>query len=111
MSATLFYLARNPSCYQKLAQEIRSMFDNADEICGTAIPNCQYLRACIDEAMRMSPPVPGTLWRQLAPEEEAAGPLIVDGHVIPNGAKLGVNIYSLHHNEVGGTCMVKGAQI
>ncbi|KAF3023522.1 hypothetical protein E8E14_008136 [Neopestalotiopsis sp. 37M] len=87
MSATLFYLARNPPCYQKLAREIRSMFNNADEICGTAMLKCHYLRACIDEALRMSPPVPGTLWRQLAPEEEAAGPLIVDGHVIPAGTK------------------------
>ncbi|KAI0170996.1 cytochrome P450 [Pestalotiopsis sp. NC0098] len=99
MSATLFYLARNPSCYQELAREIRSEFNNADEICGTAVSNCHYLRACIDEALRMSPPAPGTLWRHLAPEEEAAGPFIVDGHVIPNGTKVGVNIYSLHHNE------------
>lgn len=101
MSATLFYLARNPSCYQKLAREIRPMFNSADEICGTAMPKCHYLRACIDEGLRMSPPVPGTLWRHLAPEEEVAGPLIVDGHIIPNGTKVGVNIYSLHHNEVG----------
>lgn len=111
MSATLFYLARNPSCYQELAREIRSEFNNADEICGTAVSNCHYLRACIDEALRMSPPAPGTLWRHLAPEEEAAGPFIVDGHVIPNGTKVGVNIYSLHHNEVGTIHMTKSARI
>ncbi len=48
----------------------------------------------------MSPPTPGTLWRCLAPEEEGRGPFVVDGHVIPQGTKVGVNIYSLHHNEV-----------
>lgn len=51
----------------------------------------------------MSPPSPGTLWRHLAPEEEGHGPLVVDGHIIPNGTKVGVNTYSLHHNEVSST--------
>ncbi|KAK9423577.1 putative Isotrichodermin C-15 hydroxylase [Seiridium unicorne] len=71
MSATLFYLSRNPESYRKLAQEIRTTFENADEIHGAQLVSCQYLRACVDEALRMSPPVPGTLWRHLAPEEEA----------------------------------------
>lgn len=51
----------------------------------------------------MSPPTPGTLWRHLAPEEEGRGPFVVDGHVIPNGTMVGVNAYSLHHNEVSAT--------
>ncbi|KAI1079120.1 cytochrome P450 [Whalleya microplaca] len=99
LSATLFYLSRNPECYSKLATEIRSTFQNGNEIGGKKLASCQYLRACIDEALRMSPPSPGTLWRHLAPEEEENGPFVVDGHVIPNGTKVGVNIYSLHHNE------------
>ncbi|ETS78855.1 hypothetical protein PFICI_08708 [Pestalotiopsis fici W106-1] len=99
MSATLFYLARNPDCYRKLSREIRTTFETADGIQGAKVTNCRYLRACIDEALRMSPPIPGALWRHLAPEEKAAGPLVVDGHVIPDGTKVGVNIYSLHHNE------------
>ncbi|KAI1635000.1 cytochrome P450 [Biscogniauxia mediterranea] len=99
LSATLFYLSRNPKCYSTLATEIRTTFQGGKEICGRMLANCHYLRACIDEALRMSPPTPGTLWRQLAPEEEGNGPFIVDGHVIPSGTKVGVNIYSLHHNE------------
>lgn len=37
----------------------------------------------------------------MRPEEAAAGgqPFIVDGHVIPPGTMVGVNTYSLHHNE------------
>ncbi|KAI0599977.1 cytochrome P450 [Biscogniauxia sp. FL1348] len=99
LSATLFYLSRNPKCYSRLATEIRTTFQSGKEIRGKLLANCHYLRACIDEALRMSPPTPGTLWRQLAPEEEANGPFIVDGHVIPSGTKVGVNTYSLHHNE------------
>ncbi|KAJ2977749.1 hypothetical protein NUW58_g7712 [Xylaria curta] len=43
------------------------------------------------------PPVPGTLWRELP--EDTGEPWVIDGHVIPRGTKVGVNTYSLHHNE------------
>ncbi|KAI0206084.1 cytochrome P450 [Astrocystis sublimbata] len=99
ISATLYYLSRNPNCYRKLADEVRSAFRNGAEIRGPALAGCSYLRACLYEAMRLCPPAPGTLWRQLAPEEEGNGPLIVDGNVIPKGTAVGVNVYALHHNE------------
>ncbi|RYP05843.1 hypothetical protein DL765_009717 [Monosporascus sp. GIB2] len=94
LSAAFFYLSRNPVAYTKLTQEIRSAFQKGDEIKnGTTLSNCQYLRACIDETLRISPAVPGTPWR------ESNEPFIVDGHVIPPGVQVGVNIYTLHHNE------------
>lgn len=98
LSALFFYLSRNPGCYRKLADEIRTVFRQGADICGgPRLSSCRYLRACVDEALRMSPPLPGTLWRELA---EASGePWIIDGHIIPPGTKVGVNIYSLHHNE------------
>lgn len=50
--------------------------------------------------MRMSPPIPGTLWRQLSPDHNGDTQLKVDGHVIPQGTYVGVNTYALHHNPV-----------
>jgi cytochrome P450 len=49
--------------------------------------------------MRISPPVPGILWRELAPDDDVNRPFVVDGHVVPRGTIVGVNIYSIHHNE------------
>lgn len=46
----------------------------------------------------MSPPVPSTPWRQLS-QAEKDGILIIDGHPVPKGISVGVNVYSLHHNE------------
>lgn len=46
----------------------------------------------------MSPPIGGTLWRNLAAREDGS-PLIIDGHVIPPGTLVGVNTYALHHTE------------
>ncbi|OTB01372.1 hypothetical protein M426DRAFT_323513 [Hypoxylon sp. CI-4A] len=97
LSALFFYLSRNPSCYKKLADEIRSKFTSGADIQGAQLSGCQYLRACINEALRMSPPISGTLWRETSPEY-AGKSFIVDDHVIPSGTQIGVNIYSIHHN-------------
>ncbi|KAI1387218.1 cytochrome P450 [Hypoxylon trugodes] len=100
LCALLFYLSRNPESYEKLAKEIRTAFTNADEIQGgQKLTGCRYLRACIDEALRLSPPLAGALWRELPVSDKETEPLIVDGHVIPPGTQIGVSTYTLHHNE------------
>lgn len=40
------------------------------------------------------------MWRELesVKKEEDEEPLVIDGHVIPYGTQVSVNIYSLHHN-------------
>lgn len=98
LSALFHYLSVNERCYQRLAHEIRSTFADAGEIqSGPRLASCRYLRACIDEALRMCPPLPGTLWRE-GVLDKVNSPLIVEGHYIPIGTELGVNTYALHHN-------------
>ncbi|KAI1410884.1 cytochrome P450 [Hypoxylon sp. FL1857] len=99
LAGAFFYLSHNPSCYQKLAAEIRSTFTTADEIqTGRQLASCRYLRACIDESLRMASPASTTLWREQDPTDNQNQPLIIDGHTIPRGTLVGVNIYTLHHN-------------
>ncbi|KAF3023041.1 hypothetical protein E8E14_012192 [Neopestalotiopsis sp. 37M] len=98
LSALFFYLSRHPEVYSKLAKEIRSTFANASEIQGgPQLSGCKYLRACINESLRMTPPVSGTLWREHDRNDKQ--PFVVDGHVIPPGTQVGVSIYCIHHNE------------
>ncbi|KAI0487709.1 cytochrome P450 [Xylaria cf. heliscus] len=101
MCGVFFYLSRYPECYDRLVGEVRSSFTTAEDIkSGPQLSRCMYLRACIDEAMRMSPPVSTTLWReQVRGDTGVPEPLVVDGHVIPPGVLVGVNIYALHHNK------------
>ncbi|KAM3544223.1 Isotrichodermin C-15 hydroxylase [Beauveria bassiana] len=95
MAATLFYLVRSPHALQKVAEEIRGRFANVEEIVhGPALGGCTYLRACIDEAMRLSPSVGGIL-----PREILAGGMTIDGHALPVGTVVGVPHYTVHHNE------------
>ncbi|KAI3316486.1 cytochrome P450 [Xylariaceae sp. AK1471] len=99
MAATFFYLAHHPGCYEKLANEIRCSFQSGSEISSSKLAGCRYLRACIDESLRMSPPIPGTLWREQASDDTDTSPLVIDGHSIPPGTYVGVNTYAIQHNE------------
>ncbi|KAK6844180.1 cytochrome P450 [Apiospora arundinis] len=100
LSAAFFYLAHNPKVYDKLATEIRSTFKSGRDIhSGEDLRSCKYLRACIDETLRMSPAATVISWRQIDPKDTSGEPWIVDGHVIPPGTQVGVPFYSLFHNE------------
>jgi cytochrome P450 len=94
MAATLFYLARNPQALQKASEEVRGKFNNVEEISqGPQLNSCTYLRACIDEAMRMSPSVGG-----IAPREVLPGGITIDGEFVPEGVVVGTPHYTIHHN-------------
>jgi cytochrome P450 len=94
MAALLFYLSRYPAAYRLATQEIRSTFTSVSEIrAGPKLNSCTYLRACIDETMRISPPVGGSLWREVD-----TGGAVIDGIPIPKGVDVGTGIYALHHN-------------
>ena len=90
----MFYLTHNTRTLSKLNQEIRNAFTDVEEICsGPTLQSCTYLRACVDEALRLSPPVGGLLPRQVL-----AGGMEVDGHHIPEDTVIGTPHYALHHN-------------
>ena len=64
--ATLFYCLNYPPALSRLKDEIRSVFADFDEIRSIQrLDSCQYLRACINEAMRLSPPVGAFLPREI----------------------------------------------
>jgi cytochrome P450 len=50
--ANLFFLLKNPGCYQKLVQEVRSSFESYQDITsdGADLP---YLNGCLQESLRL----------------------------------------------------------
>lgn len=94
MSGVFFYLANNPSAYENAAAEVRDKFSDAQKVStGASLSSCSYLRACIDESLRMSGSVGLPLWRESRLEDTT-----VDGETIPLGHDVGVSLYALHHN-------------
>lgn len=83
-----------------MAAEIRAAFpDSASIKNGPELSGCTYLRAVIDESLRMAPSTTITAWREEDPQAKSTEPFVVDGHVIPRGTYVGVNSYCLMHNE------------
>jgi len=96
MSAVLFYLLHNPNALARLEQEVRRTFDRAEDIhMGPQMQRCSWLRACIDEAMRMSPAVAGLLPREVL---EGGFSIPALGLHFPAGVQIGVPTYAIQHH-------------
>ena len=94
LAAVLFYLSRHDEAHNILNNEIRSTFPTIDDIRqGHRLSSCHYLRACLEEAMRLAPPAPGALWREVC-----MGGAIVDGEHISAGLDVGVCQYAICRN-------------
>lgn len=62
------YLLKNPDCPRKLCAELESVLD-ADEVSAPyyMVRHKPYLQACIDEVLRLLPPVSMNLLRHKPP--------------------------------------------
>jgi hypothetical protein len=52
-----YLLLTNPETLHKLTAEVRSTFKNEDEITLVSVNQLTYMLACLDEALRMYPPI------------------------------------------------------
>lgn len=92
LSGISYYLCRDARVYQKLVSEIRGAFTATDQITGRATEQLPYLKAVIDEGLRLYPPIAAGLPR-ISPGE------VVDGHFVPKGALVNVNPWVAGHVE------------
>ncbi|KAF2241119.1 averantin oxidoreductase [Trematosphaeria pertusa] len=93
LSGLMARLIWNPQCYAKLAQEIRSTFANEESITFNAIVNLPYLNACIEEVLRIHPPVPAGPPRVVPPGGDS-----IDGYWVPGGVTVSVGAWASSHN-------------
>lgn len=92
------YLSRYPHVYEKLAAEMRSLFAPGERIvwCKKLESN-MYLRAVIDEVMRLLPPACGVHWREAEHEGVIIGSSGGDGEAVsmPVGSDVGMSLFSV----------------
>ncbi|RDW64518.1 cytochrome P450 [Aspergillus mulundensis] len=94
ISGVFFHLLHTPSALSQTTAEILHTFDSYSDIRpGAKLRSCKFLHACINEALRLSPPVTG-----LAPRTVLRGGIEVDGVHFPEGTIVGSPIYALHRN-------------
>ncbi|KAI1438862.1 cytochrome P450 [Xylaria sp. CBS 124048] len=87
LTGTTYYLLKNPDKMKILTGEIRGRFESDEEITFEALAQLEYLNACIREGLRVYPPIPSAI-----PREIAEG-----GNVTMGKWLLGVTRVSVHH--------------
>ncbi|KAF2791395.1 cytochrome P450 monooxygenase-like protein [Melanomma pulvis-pyrius CBS 109.77] len=95
MCGLFFYLAHYQNVLDKLRKEVTDTFSSADDVMpGQKLSSCKYLRACIDEALRMAPAGLCELPRQVL-----SGGMTIDGEHFPEGVVVGTAAWTDGHNE------------
>lgn len=94
LSSCLYYLTEHPKYLGKLQLEVRAAFENVEQIQpGSNLSSLAFLRACIDETLRLSPPIPGGLDRLVL-----SGGVTINGKFIPEGTIVSVSPFALHRD-------------
>ncbi|TVY14779.1 Cytochrome P450 monooxygenase aclL [Lachnellula arida] len=79
LSGVTYYLLQNPRTLKILVEEIRSKFTSEDQIDVVGVNTLDYMLACLNEAFRLYPPVPGAL-----PRRTVVGDTLAGEYVPPN---------------------------
>lgn len=88
LAGATYYLLRNPEALAKAVKEVRQAFESERDITfGTASARLPYMLACLEEALRVYPPVPTVLLRTTPPDTFSK----VSGYDVPPGTQVGVS--------------------
>ena len=92
---TMLMLAKHPDVLSKLREEIDTVADEDEvSISYDKVKGLPYLRACLDESMRILPPTPFGLPRKTPPEG-----CEVFGQWVPGNTSVSMSSYVAHRDE------------
>ncbi|KAK3349016.1 cytochrome P450 [Lasiosphaeria hispida] len=94
LAGVTFLLLRNPTALKRLTEEVRSSFKSEDEIDFASVSALPYLLACLDEGLRMYPPVPTGL-----PRVVPKGGANICGNYIAEGNIVAIHQWAMYHND------------
>jgi cytochrome P450 len=95
LSGTTYYLLQNPTALRKLQDEVRSAFQREDEIDMASVRKLPYTNACLEEGLRLFPPIPMGLARVLEGSERGE---VVAGRFVPEGTRVSLTQYSAYRS-------------
>lgn len=92
-SSSTWFALKNPSVIETLQKEIRSSFDSIDDITIASTASLPYLHAVIQEALRLHPPGPLSV-----PREVDRPDVVVCGHLIPVGVSNHLSLQNRNYD-------------
>jgi cytochrome P450 len=93
LSGLTAHLLRSPKHYTKLTTEIRSTFSTPESITHDRLQKLPYLNACINEGLRIFPPISPGLLRKTPPEGA-----VIDSYHVPGGTTVSVSSWAAGHS-------------
>lgn len=84
-----WFLLKHPACLSALTSEVRGAFPSAGDVTGDATAALPYLHGCIEEALRLFPPV------TLGLPRDCPG-AIIDGQYVPEGTVVSGEFLAMH---------------
>ncbi|KAE8853633.1 hypothetical protein HRS9122_00625 [Pyrenophora teres f. teres] len=87
------YLLRDPERFKKLKDELRSACKTEADINMDVLGSLPYMNACIEEGLRIFPPVPVGLLRTVP-----KGGSLIDGHAVPEYTSVCVSSWGASHS-------------
>ncbi|TCD67925.1 hypothetical protein EIP91_011789 [Steccherinum ochraceum] len=90
MSHLFYFLLRNPACMERLQKEIDVTFHEDHELEDySKMGDMPYLNACINEALRLYPPVQCGLQRRV---EKGSGGRMIGSHFVPEDTQVSAHL-------------------
>lgn len=94
MNNAMYLLLANPRCLEKLRTELDTVIEPSETVVAyDKVRHLPYLRACLDEALRMYPPSTFGLPRRTPPE---GAPIL--GDFIPGETSVSISAYVAHRD-------------
>ncbi|KAF6808212.1 cytochrome p450 [Colletotrichum musicola] len=94
LSGVTYYLLTHKDALEKLKKEVRSTFTSEKEIDIISVNKLNYMLACLDETLRLYPPVAMGLPR-VSPREGAT----VCGRFVPGNTTVAIHQWAINRNE------------
>ncbi|KAL4254974.1 Cytochrome P450 superfamily protein [Abortiporus biennis] len=93
LSHVLYFLLENPHCYDRLRDEVDNAFSTGEALESAKLAELSYLNGCLNEALRLYPPVMFGLPRKV-PE----GGKILGEFYVPGGTTVSAHTFSIHRD-------------
>lgn len=93
LASAVHHLLKTPAAFELLVEEVRGAFSTEVEITAANSAKLPYLNAVLSETLRISPPLPDGLHREVP-----KGGAIICGHHVPEGITVSVSCYAAFHS-------------
>lgn len=93
LTNVLYYLIKHPKALRRLQEEVAGVLSEEKVASYAKVKSLPYLRACLDESLRLSPPLPRGLERKTPPQG-----MNIMGEQIAGGITVSVSAYAAHRD-------------